>query len=556
MGIQPRPDDDRFMSAERQIATPPALRRRTLLGVGLGGVAAAGLAACTGPSAPAATVAPTTGPASPDPSTAGPGTPAIDAAGVDRGIAALPGIIDRYLRQTGVPGLAMVVVYDGQVRYLEGFGVRQQGKPDKVDGDTVFQLASVSKPISSTVVAAALTKELGTLGWDDPVQKALPGFTLSDAWVGSHVTVADLFSHRSGLPDHSGNLLEDLGFNRAEILAKHRYYPLRRFRDNYEYTNYGLTAGAEAFAASCGLKWEELADQVLFGPLGMKDTSYRFSDLTKRTNRAAMHKPVGGAWVPDLTVDTDAQAPAGSSSSSARDLGAWLTMLLAKGSPVIDENQLKRIWLPAIVRPGLPAIGAAAGFYGLGWIVAYDPSGEVRLNHSGGFAKGAATTVTVYPVAGLAVGIVTNGPPIGLPEAVGVEFVDVIRYGKSTQEDWVAVIGPHIAPEETAANKKYSAAASNPKPARANAAYVGRYSNKLYGPLTVSEHAGALRFTAGPAGERFVLKHYSGDEFFFTTTGEDESGYSGATFSVAGNRVRALTISAWNKEQLGTFVRT
>ena len=115
--------------------------------------AAAGLSACTGPSAPAATVSPS-GQASGAPSSAD----VIDAAGVQRGVDALPGIIDRYLQQYGVPGLAIAIVHEGQVRYLEGFGLREVGKPDKPDADTVFQLASVSKPISATVVAAAMTK--------------------------------------------------------------------------------------------------------------------------------------------------------------------------------------------------------------------------------------------------------------------------------------------------------------------------------------------------------------------------------------------------------------
>lgn len=535
--------------------TPAPVGRRTVLrAAGLGGAAAAAaaaLSACTGGSAPAATAGPSGGAASATP--AAPGD--IDPAGVDRGLAALPAIIDRYLKQSTVPGLATAIVYDGKVRYLEGAGLREFGKTDAVDADTVFQLASVSKPISATVVAAALTKKRATIGWDDPVQKVLKDFTLSDPWVGSHVTVADLFAHRSGLPDHSGNLLEGLGYNREQILTKHRMYPLSRFRDSYYYTNYGLTAGAEAIAVSAGMKWEELADQVLFGPLGMKNSSFRFTDLQSRQNRAAMHAKVDGTWVPNLTVDTDAQAPAGSSSASIRDLATWLTMLLANGADVLDEEQLKRIWLPAIVRPGMPPIGKSAGFYGLGWIVSYEPTGELRVNHSGGFGLGAATTVTVYPSHGLGIAVITNGPPMGLPEAIAVEFVDVVRHGASTEADWMATIGPFVAPEETADNKKFSVAATNPAPAKGASAYVGRYTSSFYGPLVVSTSSSGLSFTAGLNHERWPLKHYSGDEFYFTTTGEDESGLSGATFKTAGGRATALTIGAWNHEGLGTFDR-
>lgn len=536
--------------------TSSAVARRTLLkGVGLGGAAAAlaGLSGCTGDPAPAAASDPSGG--------AGSGAPAsdaageIDAAGVERGLAALPAIIDRYWKQTGVPGLAIAVVYEGKVRYLEGVGTRQFGKPETVDADTVFQLASVSKPISSTVVAAAFTKKLSSIGWDDPVQKVLPGFRLSDPWVNSHVTAADLFAHRSGLPDHSGNLLEDLGYDRGEILSLHRYYPLKRFRDNYDYTNYGLTAGAEAIATASGVAWEDLARTVLFEPLGMTSSSFDFADLEKRQNRAAMHTQVDGTWVPNLEANYDPQAPAGSASSSLRDMAAWVTMLLAEGEPIMDVTQLQRIWKPATVKPAVPEIGAAASFYGLGWNVNYEPTGELRVSHSGAFGRGAATTVTLYPSKGLAFIGLTNAPPVGLPEAIGVEFADHVRYGKSTQEDWVAVIGPSITPPETEDQKKYSVAPKDPTPARPAAAYTGRYLNEFYGPLTVSGGDGKLEFTVGPAMEKFPLRHYSGDEFFFQTTGEDDSGYSGATFTMSGDKATSLLITAWNAEELGTFVR-
>lgn len=519
----------------------------------MGGAAAALTGLSSSPKTAAAS--PDGGPSSGSPAAGPEPVGAITAAGVERGLAALPDIVAKDMTRTGVPGLAIVVLYDGKIRYLEGFGVRQVGRDEKVDADTVFQLASVSKPISSTVVAAALSKKVTSVGWDSRIRRSLRYFTLSDRWVGQHVTVADMFAHRSGLPDHSGNLLEDLGYSRRQILARHRYYPLRRFRDNYEYTNYGLTAGAEAVAAGAGRPWEDLAQQLVFKPLGMHSSSYSFTDLKRQSNRAALHKSVEGRWVANLSADYDPQAPAGSANSSARDMGAWLSMLLAGGKPIIDTDQLQRIWLPAIVRPGLPPIGSAPSFYGLGWNVDYESTGELRVSHSGAFGRGAATAVTVYPSKGLAVAVLTNSSPLAVPEAITAEFVDVIRYGQSTQEDWVAVIAPFITPPETADQKKYSTSAADPVPARPLRAYTGRYRNRLYGTLRVSTRGGRLSFTVGPQGHSFELRHFSGDDFYFRTTGEDESGWSGAIFHTSGGHVRSLRINAWDAEKLGTFVR-
>ena len=68
--------------------------------------------------------------------------------------------------------MAVAVVHGGKVVFAKGYGVREVGKPDLVDENTVFQLASVSKSIGSTVVAHAVSD--GIVKWSDPVVKYLP----------------------------------------------------------------------------------------------------------------------------------------------------------------------------------------------------------------------------------------------------------------------------------------------------------------------------------------------------------------------------------------------
>ena len=138
-------------------------------------------------------------------------------------------LVEQTLKKTGVPGMAIAVVCKDQVVYLKGFGVREAGKEERVDADTVFQLASVSKPMASTVLAALVGE--GLIDWDDRVIDHDPGFRLSDPFVTREVTLRDLLCHRSGLPDHAGDLLEDLGYDRAEVLRRLRYLkPASSFR--------------------------------------------------------------------------------------------------------------------------------------------------------------------------------------------------------------------------------------------------------------------------------------------------------------------------------------
>lgn len=113
--------------------------------------------------------------------------------------------------ETGeVPGLSIGVVHNDEVIWMKGFGVRKIGSPEAVDADTVFQLASMSKPISATVVAALVSK--GIVDWGDRIRDLDPGFALHDPYSTAEVTVRDLFNHRSGLPGSAGNDLEQIGF--------------------------------------------------------------------------------------------------------------------------------------------------------------------------------------------------------------------------------------------------------------------------------------------------------------------------------------------------------
>ena len=130
-------------------------------------------------------------------------------------------LTENEMRTTGIPGIAIAVVFKDQVVFAKGFGVREVGEESPVDADTVFQLASVSKPIGSTVVAALVGE--GLLSWDSRISDLDPGFEMHDAWVTREITVRDFYCHRSGLPDHAGDLLEDLGFTREEILRRLRY---------------------------------------------------------------------------------------------------------------------------------------------------------------------------------------------------------------------------------------------------------------------------------------------------------------------------------------------
>ena len=362
---------------------------------------------------------------------------------IDQAVAALDGLAEAVLRRTEIPGLAVAVVRDGATVYAKGSGLRKVGETARVDADTVFQLASVSKSIGATVVARQVGARL--VGWDTPVRQHLPWFALADDWVSRSVTIGDLYAHRSGLPDHAGDDLEDLGYGRREVLERLRHLKLHPFRAHYAYTNFGMTAAAEAVAVASGRDWESLSEEVLYRPLGMSSTSSRFVDFQRRANRAHGHMRTPAGWEARHQRQPDAQSPAGGVSASVRDVARWMALVLRGGAPIIEPEALLAAATPKVITGHPSDLDARGDTYGYGFGVGVQPSGRVTLSHSGAFLLGAATTYVMLPSIGIGIAALSNAAPVGAVEGLTREFADLVQFGRVTR-DWTGGFGALMAP--------------------------------------------------------------------------------------------------------------
>jgi len=493
---------------------------------------------------------------------------------VEKAIQQLKKIATAAFEKSKVPGMAIVIVHKGEPVFLN-FGVRKAGTNDKVTEDTVFQLASVSKPITSTIIARLVGHEV--LSWDDPIVKYDPSFRLKDPYVTQHVTFRDLLSHRSGLPDHAGDLLEDLGFKRAEILSRLRYYPLEnRFRAEYNYTNYGVTAAgtAAALATKTGQPWETVAANQLYRPLGMTSTSSKFADYAKSPNRAYGHVPAdgkwfaNGKWAPLFERNADAQSPGGGVSSTTRDLAKWLSLQLAngefEGEPLIEAAALEETHQPVMVNSFDPMAGKLSS-YGVCWIASTRANGVPIFKHSGEFCLGARTIVSMCPAVDTGIIVLVNAAPTGLPEGLEMSFFDLVFDGKISPpngfSDWITFADEQFRKmTEKELHQDKTDYEKKPKdfrpPSLPLAGYAGVYQNRFYGPLTVKANGSTLSMTIGPSAETFALTHFTADTFFIETRGEMRSGNSGVLFKISGGKASGLTINAYNSEDLGEFKRS
>jgi CubicO group peptidase (beta-lactamase class C family) len=480
-------------------------------------------------------------------------------------LAALPrleAMAQQAVSDRAVPGLAIAIVHQDEVVYAKGFGLREVGKPDAVDADTVFQLASMSKPISATVVAALVSA--GIVDWDSRIADIDPEFRLHGAYPSAEVTIRDLFAHRSGLPGTAGNDLEAIGFDRGEVMHRLRLVPpSSSFRAGYAYSNAGLTAGALAAARPTGKSWEDVSNEWLFRPLGMSMTSSRYADFVSRSNRAALHVDFGSGWTAAIKRDADVQAPAGGTSSTVRDLAQWMRLELANGKfggeTRIDAGALAATHEPLMARGNNP-VTAAASFYGLGWTVDFGRHG-LAWGHAGAFSVGGRSLVQLYPEAQLGIVVLANAFPTGAPEGLADSYFDLVFDGAISKDwttAWDAAYRGLFGPAIEAAKATYAKPPADATPALPPAAYAGRYRNAYVGEASVVSENGAIELRLGPDGShRYPMKHFDRDLFLVFPDPEMPDTPSTVRFTVGPDAVAdAVTISFLDDNGLGRLTRS
>jgi CubicO group peptidase (beta-lactamase class C family) len=488
---------------------------------------------------------------------------AADGVSRDAVMAAIPqmtAMAQKLVDTREVPGLAVTVVYDDEVVFADGFGVRSEPGNARVDADPVFQLASMSKPLSATVVAALVSH--GVLDWDDRVASLAPDIRLHDPYPSAEVTIRDFLNHRSGLPGTAGDDLEAIGYDGDAIRARIPLVPPdSSFRAGYAYSNAGFTLGATAAARAAGRPWADVAEAELYRPLGMTSTSSRHSDFKSRQNRAELHVRVDGRWTADLVRDPDPQAPAGGASSSVRDLAQWLRLELAQGKfpgkPDISAKALAATHAPLFARGANPVTGAAS-FYGLGWNVEYGRHG-LSWGHAGAFSQGARTLVTLYPEANLGIVVLAAAFPTGAPEALADSFFDLVFDGRVSRDwltPWNAAYAALFSEAIAAVKARYAHVPDPATPALPNAAYVGTYTNPYAGTATVAAGAQGLVLQLGPRAWSYPLRHFDRDLFLYVSDPEMPDAPAALQFTMGpdGHAAR-LTAESLDSNGLGTFER-
>lgn len=282
-------------------------------------------------------------------------------------------------------GLAVGVVENGRITFLQGYGETLKGSGDPVTPETVFRWASVSKGVAATMIAKLA--EQGKIRLDAPVADYAPDLKLPLG--NEHVaTVGDLLSHRLGLYRNAyDNKLEegqDPSFLRATLGQLNATCAPGTC---WSYQNIAYDASSEMVSRATGLPYEQAVKRMLFNPIGMSSASVSMQGLQSSRSWARPHS-AGGRPLP--IVDTYYKVPgAGGVNSNIKDMALWMEAQMGEMPDVLDGRLLDTIHAPYVVTPGergrlrkfLERLGTA--WYGYGWR-SYDYAGHRIVGHRGG----------------------------------------------------------------------------------------------------------------------------------------------------------------------------
>ncbi|MGH8427435.1 MAG: serine hydrolase [Gammaproteobacteria bacterium] len=283
-----------------------------------------------------------------------------------------------YVAAGEYPALVIAVV-DGRQSRVYGFGKLADGKAP--NADTVFEIGSISKTFTATLLAEAATA--GSVQLDEPVAKLLPGFSVPSRG-GKFITLENLATQHSGLPRLPDNLKpSDMGnpyadYDAADLKAFLAGYKLPRDPGSaYEYSNLGFGLLGYALAQQAHATYGALAQEEVFGPLRMRMSGATLSK-TMRAHLAAGHDETGKAvenW------DFGALAGAGAIKSTGADMLRYLEANMG----VLKTPLYSAMQFAQKPRSSL----SKEESIGLAWMTLHDPDGNVIWHNgmTGGYSS-------------------------------------------------------------------------------------------------------------------------------------------------------------------------
>jgi CubicO group peptidase (beta-lactamase class C family) len=442
-------------------------------------------------------------------------------------IAELGDFVERTMRSTKVPGVAVGLLQDGNVVFAGGFGTRELGGSEPVDAGTLFMVASNTKAMT-TLMLAKLVDD-GKLTWETPVTTVLPSFRLGSAATTGQVRVKHLICACTGLPRQDYEwLFQFEGVTPDSALTTlATIQPTSGFGEMFQYSNPlagagGFVGGRVAYPSlELGAAYDSAMQHLVFDPLGMRATTFDYA-AALRGNHAMPHAPDvdGGAAaaVMELNYSIIPVRPAGAAWSNVHDMLAYVAMELAEGTLPGGSRYISRPVLLARRAAQVP-IGKNAS-YGMGLIV--DTTYGVSVVHHGGDMVGFHSDMMWLPAYGVGAVVLTNGDPGWIVrDQFRRKLLEVLFDGRP-EADAAAAARAKTFYEQVAAERKLLTVPASPDQANQLAP---RYHNEALGDIAVTRDGEATVFDFGEWRSEVASRRNPDGSVSFVTTAPGVSGF-------------------------------
>ena len=465
------------------------------------------------------------------------------AAPLDAGhIAQVKEFVENSMKELGVPGASIALIDGGKVVFEGGFGVRELGKPDRVDENTLFMAASNTKGMTTLLLAELVDEK--KLRWDEPVTEAYPAFKLGDPETTKKVLVKNLICACTGLPRQDLEWIFEFkqATPESSLALLGTMQPTSKFGEVFQYSN--LMASAAGYIGAhlvypnkeLGAAYDEAMQRKIFDPLGMKSTTFDMAralhgnhasphgdDIDGKPSLASMafnyavmpHRPAGGVW------------------TSAHDLIRYVQLELAQGKLpdgkqlVSPENLLTRR------APQIPTGEDSA--YGMGLSV--DRTWGIPVVHHGGSMAGFKSDIMFLPDAGIGAVVLTNSDNGGMMLRPFMRrLLEIVFDGKPEAAGDVAAAA--------ARHKAYLAKERERLVVPADQSLVTqlamRYQSKELGQLDVLTSGGATTFDFGEWTSKVASRKNDDGTVSFITIDPTNEGFEFVVGERTGNRALVI----------------
>lgn len=294
------------------------------------------------------------------------------------------------------PGLAITLVLDGHTVLTTAYGIASMGHKDKVNPDTVFRLASVSKTMASAAVGALVQK--GQLNWDSKITDYVKTLKLKNSKYTKQLTVQDLLAQRSGLVPHAYTNYIEENFSYKKIMLKMHEVPFICAPGTcYSYQNVIYSMTGDVIEKITKESYDQFVTNYLFTPLNMKTASYGLDSFINNQNHATPHVRYrkNKQWKPVKVKENYYNfAPAAGANASIKDMNKWLLAQLGHSQNVLDADTLAMMHSKHTKTTrsqshyhGDDWQNIEGTYYGLGWRV-FDYGNHQNFVHHGGWVQG------------------------------------------------------------------------------------------------------------------------------------------------------------------------